>query len=311
MLDCQHKKEMEEKLMFYFLAILCGAILAVMIQWNGDLSAQVGAYHAALYIHIVGAVFAAFVLCTRTRKGNMQRTSLWMYLGGAIGVLTTLFNNFAFSRISLTSIVALGLFAQLVFSYFIDTFGWFGMERRREKLSICGTLLSVAGIALMLENPAAGGWGSVLISLGAGITVVLSRIVNAHLSQRIGALQGSLVNHLVGLPFCLLLAIGVGVNESSAAVPFMAGDFRLWIWCGGMLGVTTVAMTNVIVPQIPAYQLSLFLFCGQLFCGMLLDVFGGGALNKREFGAGILVAAGIAVSQVSKICRERKEKEEI
>ena len=37
----------------------------------------------------------------------------------------------------------------------------------------------------------------------------------------------------------------------------------------------------------------------------------GGALNKREFGAGILVAAGIAVSQVSKICRERKEKEEI
>lgn len=75
--------------------------------------------------------------------------------------------------------------------------------------------------------------------------------------------------------------------------------------------MTTVAMTNVIVPKIPAYQLSLFLFCGQLFCGMLLDVFGGGALNKREFGAGILVAAGIAVSQVSKICRERKEKEEI
>lgn len=200
--------------MFYFLAVLCGAVLAVMIQWNGDLSAQVGAYHAALYIHIVGAVFA-----------------------------------------------------------------------------------------LMLENPTSGGWGSVLISLGAGITVVLSRIVNAHLSQRIGALQGSLVNHLVGLPFCLLLALSVGANESFTATPFMAGDFRLWIWCGGMLGVTTVAMTNVIVPKIPAYQLSLFLFCGQLFCGMLLDVFGGGALNEREFGAGVLVAAGIGVSQVVRIRR--------
>ncbi len=292
--------------MFYFLAVLCGAVLAVMIQWNGDLSAQVGAYHAALYIHIVGAVFAAFVLCTRTRKGNMQRklpAPLWIYSGGAIGVLTTLFNNFAFSHISLTSIVALGLFAQLVFSYLIDTFGWFGMERCREKLSVCGTLLSVAGIALMLENPTSGGWGSVLISLGAGITVVLSRIVNAHLSQRIGALQGSLVNHLVGLPFCLLLALSVGANESFTATPFMAGDFRLWIWCGGMLGVTTVAMTNVIVPKIPAYQLSLFLFCGQLFCGMLLDVFGGGALNEREFGAGVLVAAGIGVSQVVRIRR--------
>lgn len=53
------------------------------------------------------------------------------------------------------------------------------------------------------------------------------------------------------------------------------------------------------------------MFCGQLFCGMLLDVFGGGTLNKREFGAGILVAAGIAVSQVSKICRDRKEISEV
>lgn len=41
--------------MYHFLAFLCGAILAVMIQWNGGLSAQVGVYHAALYIHIVGA----------------------------------------------------------------------------------------------------------------------------------------------------------------------------------------------------------------------------------------------------------------
>ena len=292
--------------MYHFLAFLCGAILAVMIQWNGGLSAQVGVYHAALYIHIVGAVFAALVLVVKRKPFALAgRVPLWMYLGGAIGVLTTLFNNLAFSHISLTSIVALGLFAQLVFSWLIDSFGWFGMERRGQKdLSILGTLLSVAGIALMLENPTSDGWGFVLISLGAGITVVLSRIVNAHLSQRIGTLQGALVNHLVGLPFCLLLALAI--TEASASQPFISGSFRLWIWCGGILGVVTVAMCNVIVPKLPAYQLSLFMFCGQLFCGMMLDVFGGGMLNKREFGAGILVAAGIAVSQVAKICRDRK-----
>ena len=77
--------------MFYFLAFLCGAILAVMIQWNGDLSAQVGAYHAALYIHIVGAVFAALVLVVKRKPFALAgRVPLWMYLGGAIGVLTTL-----------------------------------------------------------------------------------------------------------------------------------------------------------------------------------------------------------------------------
>ena len=112
--------------------------------------------------------------------------------------------------------------------------------------------------------------------------------------------QVSTVVAIVVIAYLIGYGAKVVSNVKDEVIPVIVGV------CGGILGVVTVAMCNVIVPKLPAYQLSLFMFCGQLFCGMMLDVFGGGMLNKREFGAGILVAAGIAVSQVAKICRERK-----
>ncbi|MCI8382280.1 MAG: DMT family transporter [Lachnospiraceae bacterium] len=286
--------------MYSIWAFLSGVILAVMIQMNGGLSEAFGVYHAALYIHIVGALFAAVMLFVRKERLNLQKEiPLWMYGGGVIGVLTTVFNNLAFAGISLTSIVALGLFGQLVFSCLIDRFGWFGMEKRgQEDLSLPGILCSAAGIVLMLENPASGGWVYVLISLGAGITVVLSRTINARLSEKTGALPGSFVNHLAGLPFCFVLACII--PEVSAPT-----GFRVWIWGGGILGVITVAICNAIVPRIAAYRLTLFTMCGQLFCGIFLDLLSGSALNRREFGAGLLVAAGIAAGQISKIYKQK------
>lgn len=288
--------------MYGLWAFFSGVILAVMIQMNGELSTAVGAYHAALYIHMIGIVAAVILMAVRKETFILvKKLAPWMYTGGIIGVLTTVFNNLAFSRISLTSIVALGLFAQLIFSCLIDRFGWFGMERRgQEDFSIPGILCSAAGIALMLENPASGGSFYILISLGTGITVVLSRIVNARLSGHIGALQGALVNHLTGLPFCLLLALIV--PELSAP-----GRFRIFIWCGGILGVVTVAICNLIVPRLPAYRLALFTMCGQLFCGILLDLLTGKLLNGREFLAGLMVAAGILISQFSRSRKQEKQ----
>ena len=64
------------------------------------------------------------------------------------------------------------------------------------------------------------------------------------------------------------------------------------MWCGGILGVISVAVCNVIVPRIPACKLTLFTFCGQLFCGIALDILNGRELNEREFHAGLLVSMG-------------------
>ena len=44
------------------------------------------------------------------------------------------------------------------------------------------------------------------IACAAGISVVLSRTINAYLAEKTGALQGALINHLIGLPITILLA---------------------------------------------------------------------------------------------------------
>lgn len=287
--------------MYHMLAFLSGVILAVMVQMNGGLGERFGAYHAAWYVHMIGVAFAAVLLLVRKEfQKTFRRVPLWMYLGGVIGVLTTVFNNLSFAKISLTSIIALGLFAQLVFSCLIDTFGWFGMQKCGEKSwNIPGILLSLAGIVFMLEASVRNGWRYVFLSLGAGITVVLSRTVNAHLAKRVGALPGSFINHLCGLPFCTLLAWSVPESVLGA-------KGHWWIWCGGILGVTIVVIFNIVVLKIPAYRLTLLSFCGQMFCGILLDIGIGNGINWREFGAGLLVAAGIVVSYISSFGKNRK-----
>lgn len=95
----------------------------------------------------------------------------------------------------------------------------------------------------MLDAPAVGGWRYILLSLAAGVTVVLSRTVNARLSEHTGALEGSLVNLLGGLPLCLLLVLVV----PEVAVP---GRFSLWPWLGGILGLTAVALCNARIAHV-------------------------------------------------------------
>ncbi len=120
----------------------------------------------------------------KEKKPLFTHLPRWIGLGGAIGVFTTVFNNFTYGHISLTSIVALGLLGQGVTSLIIDTLGLFGMKR--QVLS----KISVLGILFMLNRSVSFAFIAVLPSLGSGITVVLLRIANARLAEKNGSITG-------------------------------------------------------------------------------------------------------------------------
>lgn len=101
--------------MYYLLSLLVGSVISVMVFLNGKLTAGYGAYPASVIIHIVGVVFAG-TICFVKKEKMRSHAPLWAYMGGAIGVLTTLFNNYAFGRVSMTSIVVLTLLFQPSFS---------------------------------------------------------------------------------------------------------------------------------------------------------------------------------------------------
>ena len=78
----------------YHSLLLTGVVIAVMILWNGQLTAGYGNYAAAVIIHVVGTTLSG-VLCLAGRRKVFAKAPFWAYLGGAIGVLSTLFNNYA------------------------------------------------------------------------------------------------------------------------------------------------------------------------------------------------------------------------
>ena len=107
------------------------------------------------------------------------------------------------------------------------------------------------------------------ISFASGISMVLSRTANARLAEKTGALQGSLVNHLTGLPITVGLALAAAAISGTPVTASAGGSFRLWIYLGGALGVIVVMLLNITVPKIPGFQLTLLVFVGQVFTGKM------------------------------------------
>lgn len=297
--------------MYELLALLTGLMLSVMISVNGLLSDKYGALWAAVIVHVVG-VLSALILCQfkKEKKKMTGYAPVWIYLGGVIGAFTTLCNNAAFGYISMTSIVALGLLGQAVMSLAIDCFGLFGMVRRPfQKKSLTGLVFSLAGIAIMLDDTVREAAYAVCFSLFAGITIVLSRTVNARLADKTGALEGSFINHLAGLPVTIIIALAAG-NGLPFDIGRMGGihvSARPWIYLGGTMGVIVVLLCNFTVPRISAFRLTGLTFVGQVFTGLLLDVAAGKSRPDASFAGGVVIAMGIAVNlMVEKIGAARE-----
>lgn len=286
--------------MYYLLTLLTGFVIAVMVAVNGKLTDRYDVFIAAIIIHIVGAVFAYLICKVTKKKIRLKREyPIWFYLGGAIGVLTTFFNNFAFGKISMTSIVALGLFGQMVASFIIDSFGLLGMKKYPlKKSAILGSVFSFAGVFVMLDGSVGTALYAVIFSFCAGITNVLSRTVNAKLSEKIGELESSFMNHIVGLPITIVVALAFG-NIAHFKFSYVS-PAEWWIYFGGTLGVCTVLLYNIIVPKLSAFHVTLLIFISQVFSGIGIDIIMQNEYFKTSLAGGIMVALGVLFSTIYK-----------
>ncbi len=107
------------------------------------------------------------------------------------------------------------------------------------------------------------------LAFANGLLAVLARVVNARLSDHVGSLRGSLVNHAVGLLIVaglLLLGLGGGAVRLGGVAPVYLS--------GGVLGVLVVAISNYAVRHAGAALFAVLVLAFQLVGSALIDHYG-------------------------------------
>ncbi|MFT8350998.1 DMT family transporter [Clostridium saccharoperbutylacetonicum] len=129
----------------------------------------------------------------------------------------------------------------------------------------------------------------ILISVIAGTIVVVSRILNTKLSEKVGLIESSFFNYFTGVVASLVLFIIFKENFSStnfSNIPFYA-------YFGGILGIAIVILNSVITPKMSSFYATLIIFVGQLFTGILLDCLTLNSISITKISGGILVVIGL------------------
>jgi len=288
--------------MFYFLSLVMGIMITVMVAINGGLTSFYGVYSATVMIHLVGLVIISAAVFIKKERFFPGRFTWYLYLGGAIGVFTTLANNISFGRISVSAIMALGLLGQTVTGLVIDQYGLFGMQKHRfTKDKIIGLALILAGIASMIDNLEIV---AVVVSFLAGLSIVMSRTFNAKLADVTSMRVSTFYNYFIGLIVSMLAFLVLGRGEIVLAE--FAFSPNWYIYLGGAIGVCVVFLSNVVVVKISAFYLTLLIFVGQIFSGVLIDAFISQAVSMRNIVGGMLVALGLSINLVLDYKRKKE-----
>ena len=131
----------------------------------------------------------------------------------------------------------------------------------------------------------------ILFAILCGVSNVLSRSVNFVLSEKIGMYQSTLFNYILGLSGSFLLLLISGETFKL----FTASSYNApwFVYTGGLLGVIVVTMLSFLSSKVSSFYLTLLLFVGQLFTGIIIDALSTGKISFYQALGGALVVLGL------------------
>lgn len=131
----------------------------------------------------------------------------------------------------------------------------------------------------------------IFIAALSGVSTVISRIINANLSTKIGMYQSTFYNFLTGLLFSILTLL-FSKESFSDCLPILTA-IPITAYLGGLVGVASISMSNLIAPKISAFYMAILVFVGQLFVGIVIDYFTLGEFSIAKVIGGIIVVIGL------------------
>ena len=84
---------------------------------------------------------------------GMQNAPWWAYLGGALGVSFVLGSIVSIPQVGVVVVICAAIVGQMVGTYLVDTFGWFGVEKvPSDPIRLAGIGLTVLGVLLVQKK---------------------------------------------------------------------------------------------------------------------------------------------------------------
>lgn len=141
----------------------------------------------------------------------------------------------------------------------------------------------------------------VLLSVLGGFAMTWQKTVCAALGERIGGMESSFINHIVGAILAgLLLAAGIRTGQISfSGIPF-------YFFLAGCLGVFYIYLINYTIPIIGIMATLICLILSQLITSSVIDHYG--LLNSNVIKFGISRAIGIILITIGTILVLSKSK---
>lgn len=143
-----------------------------------------------------------------------------------------------------------------------------------------------------------------ILAIIGGVLTTLSMVINSSLGKRIGVLQSTLINYIVGLLCSMVVLLILGSNVELSMVEFT--NIPIFVFCGGIIGVIIVYTSNIIIPKIPVVYSMLLLFIGQIVAGIIIDFLINKEIEINKILGAMVVTIGILYNSKvdNKICSD-------
>jgi len=133
-------------------AFLGGAFITLQGVANTRISDAIGTWQAASLTQLTGFAAALLVfLIVRDGTWGQFKQVKPLYLAGGILAAIIIFSNVtAIQHVGVTLTIAVLLIAQLLFTFVIDSNGWFGVVKQKVRLpQVIGIAMMVAGVVIL------------------------------------------------------------------------------------------------------------------------------------------------------------------
>lgn len=142
----------------------------------------------------------------------------------------------------------------------------------------------------------------ILLALISGIISVISKMLNYKTTEKIGLLNGTLVNYVVGSLFSLLAIIVLG--KFNIINPTLISSIPFWLYLGGIFGLLSLVLTIFSLSKVSVVYSTVLILIGQLGTGLVIDGLNSGKFSFLKLLGVALIILGIALDKLARDCIE-------